>query len=347
MILRFQALTVLLSVISATNGLQTSDIPSDTPVASLISTAKTYLGSGSPRDALLYFDAAISRDPANYLTVFQRGAAHLSLGKSSKATEDFNRVLELKPDFEGALVQRGRLRTKSANWAGARRDFEATGTKGSVELSEIDEAEKAAIEAEKAEKKGDWEACVSQAGIAIMKASTSLPLRQLRARCRFERGEVQEGVNDLAHVLQISPGLVEPHLQMSAMLFYSLEDTERGIAQIRKCLHSDPDSKVCSRLFRREKKVMKTMEQIRQLIEQRKLVKAAEFLVGDKDESGLITDVKEDIDYARSEGYIHPKAQDKLYARLVENACETYRGVSDIPLHPCVCHRTYGSPCYR
>ena len=336
MILRLQALTVLLSVISAANGLQASDIPSDTPVASLISTAKTYLTNGSPRDALIYFDAAISRDPANYLTIFQRGAAHLSLGKSSKAAEDFNRVLELKPDFEGALVQRARLRTRSADWAGARQDFIAAGKKGGMEIAEIDEAEKAVLEAEKAEKSGDWDACVSQAGTAIMKASASLPLRQLRARCRFKKGEVQEGVNDLAHVLQISPGLVEPHLQISAMLFYSLEDTERGLAQIRKCLHSDPDSKKCSKLFRREKQVKKGMDRVRQFFEQRKLVKAAELLVGTKDESGLIADVKEDIEFARSEGYIHPNAHNRLYAQLVENACEAYRGVSCI-LHLIAC----------
>ncbi|KAL1958458.1 hypothetical protein VTO42DRAFT_4322 [Malbranchea cinnamomea] len=328
MILRFQALAVLLSVISATNGLQASDIPADTPVASLISTAKSYLANGSPRDALVYFDAAIARDPANYLTIFQRGAAHLSLGKTSKASEDFDRALELKPDFEGALIQRARLRTRNADWAGARRDFEAAGKKGSTEFAELEEAQKAAVDADKAEKKGDWEACVSHAGTAILKASTSLALRQLRARCRFERGEVQEGVNDLAHVLNIAPGLVEPHLQMSAMLFYSLEDFDRGIAQIRKCLHSDPDSKTCSRLFRREKKVLKGIQRVRELFEQRKFVKAVELLVGGKEESGLIADVKEDIASARSDGYIHPKAPGKLHATLVENACEAYRAMN-------------------
>jgi DnaJ family protein C protein 3 len=136
---------------------------------------------------------------------------------------------------------------------------------------------------------------------AILTASTALSLRQLRARCRFEKGEIQEGVNDLAHVLQISPGSVDPYLQMSAMLFYSLGELDRGIAQIRTCLHSDPDSKACGRLFRREKQTMKLMARVREGFEQRKFVKAVGLLVGSKDESGLIDDVKEDVAYARKD----------------------------------------------
>jgi DnaJ family protein C protein 3 len=236
-------------------------------------------------------------------------------------------VLEIKPDFEGALIQRARLRTRSADWAGAKRDLAAAGKQGGVELAELEEAQAAAFVAQDAEKRGDWETCVSQAGIAIVKASTSLSLRQLRARCRFERGEVQEGINDLVHVLQISPGLVEPHLQISSMLFYALADMDRGIAQIRKCLHSDPDSRVCSRLFRREKQILKRLDNLKTFMEQRHFNKAATLLVGNKEDKGLIDDVITDVKEARAAAYIQPNAPDNLYAYLVEKTCETYREV--------------------
>ncbi|EAS36736.3 DnaJ domain-containing protein [Coccidioides immitis RS] len=325
MILRLQSVTFLLAIISTASNIQASEIPLDLPVSSLISTAKSHLANGSPRDALTYFDAAISRDPTNYLTIFQRGATYLSLGRSSKAIEDFDRVLKLRPGFEGALVQRARIRTKSADWVGAKRDLEAAGKLGKAELEELEEAENAAILAEKAEKEGDWETCVSRAGVAILKAGTYLPLRRRRARCRFERGEIQEGINDLAHVLQISPSSVQPHLEISAMLFYSLADTERGIAQTRKCLHSDPDSKVCSRLFRREKQIFKSLQRVDKFLEQRKFSKAVELLVGSKEETGLIDDVKEEVASARADGYIHENAPDKLYADLIEKTCGAYR----------------------
>lgn len=319
-----ESLTVVLACLSTGYALQ---IPPDTPLSELIASAKAQLAKGSPRDALVYFDAAVSRDPTNYVTLFQRGAAYLSIGKNSQASEDFNRVLELKPDFEGALLQRSRLQARSAHWKEALHDLERAGKKASVEYQELEEARDAASLAIAAEKKGDWEACVSQAGAAIMKASTDLSLRQARAHCRFERGEIEEGVSDLAHVLQISPSLVEPHLQMSSMLFYALGDSDRGLAQIRKCLHTDPDSKPCNRLYKRERQLAKLLGKLHSALEARKFSNAAKLMVGEGDESGLIEDVKADVAEAREAGHIHRAASNNLYLFLVEKTCEAYREV--------------------
>lgn len=319
-----ESLTVVLACLSTGYALQ---IPPDTPLSELIASAKAQLAKGSPRDALVYFDAAVSRDPTNYVTLFQRGAAYLSIGKNSQASEDFNRVLELKPDFEGALLQRSRLQARSAHWKEALHDLERAGKKASVEYQELEEARNAASLALAAEKNGDWEACVSQAGAAIMKASIDLSLRQARAHCRFERGEIEEGVSDLAHVLQISPSLVEPHLQMSSMLFYALGDSDRGLAQIRKCLHTDPDSKPCNRLYKRERQLAKLLGKLHSALEARRFSNAAKLMVGEGDESGLIEDVKADVAEAREAGHIHRAASNNLYLFLVEKTCEAYREV--------------------
>lgn len=319
-----ETVTAVLACLSTSYALQ---IPPDTPLSELISSAKAHLAKGSPRDAIVYFDAAVSRDPTNYITIYQRGAAYLSIGKNTQASEDFNRVLELKPDFEGALLQRSRLRARSAHWKEALQDLERAGKKDSPEYQEIQTARDAAGLALAAEKKGDWEACVSQAGVAIMKASTDLALRQARAHCRFERGEVEEGVSDLAHVLQISPSLVEPHLQMSSMLFYALGDSDRGLAQIRKCLHTDPDSKACNRLYKRERQLAKSLGKLHSALEARKLSNAVKLMVDDGEDTGLITDVKNDVAEAKKAGHIYPMAPDNLYVFLVEKTCESYREV--------------------
>ncbi|EFR02813.1 DnaJ domain-containing protein [Nannizzia gypsea CBS 118893] len=327
MIVRFQTVAFLLAVISSTNGLQSSDIPPDTPVSSLLSSAKTHLASGSAENALLYFNAAIDKDPSNYLSIFQRGAAYLSLGRHSRAADDFNRVLKLKPGFEGALLQRGKLRMRSGNWAGAKEDLEAAGKPGEGDLVQLHEAQVAALAAEDAEKKQDWEACVAQSNIAIMKAMGSTELRRIRGKCHLERGDIQEGINDLTRLTQLSPNNVDPYLQISAMLFYSLADTERGMDHIRKCLHSDPDSKICSRLFRGEKRNSKQIKNLNTFLETRKFHKAAELLVGTKGETGLLEDIQQDVKSAQEDGYIHPKAPNALYHSLVEKTCETYRTV--------------------
>ncbi|KAJ6115132.1 hypothetical protein N7486_000910 [Penicillium sp. IBT 16267x] len=321
----FDTLTAVLACLSTGYALQ---ITPDTPLSELITSAKAHLAKGSPRDALAYFDEAISRDPTNYITIFQRGAAYLSIGKNPQASEDFNRVLELKPDFESALLQRSRLSARMAHWKEALQDLERAGKKSSPDYKELEVARDAAGLAITAKQKGDWEACITQAGVAILKANTDLTLRQTRAHCRFERGEVEEGVSDLAHVLQISPALVEPHLQMSAMLFYALGDSDRGLTQIRRCLHTDPDSTPCNRLYRREKQLSKLLGKLHSALEAHKWSNAVKLLVSSGDDSGLIEDIKEDVAEAREAGYIHPAASNNLYIFLVEKTCEAYRAMN-------------------
>lgn len=307
--------------------LSPSEIPSDTPIASLVSSAKANLASGNANDALTYFDVAVSKDPHNYLTIFQRGATYLSLGKNKQASLDFDKVLTIRPDFEGALLQRAKIKSRNADWEAAKQDYLAAGKAGGTEIAQLEEAQGAASLASDAEKAGDWEGCIGQAGAAIMVASTTLSLRQLRARCRFERGEVLEGVSDLTHVLQISPQSIDPHLQISSMLFYSIGDMDKGIEQMRKCLRSDPDSRACSKLFRREKQLDKVMKQVIALKDKRQYNSAVKLLVGVGEDPGLIRDMKEDVAEAKKSGNIHKNSPDDLYMRLIEMTCEFYTEV--------------------
>lgn len=315
-----------------------SEIPADTPIASLVSSAKTNLAQGNANDALTYFDVAISRDPKNYLTIFQRGATYLSLGRNAQASRDFDKVLNIRPDFEGALVQRAKIKGKNADWAGARKDYETAGKSGGAEIKQLEEAEGAARLAVDAERAGEWEACISNAGAAIVVAGTALSLRQLRARCRFERGEVLEGTSDLAHVLQIAPESVEPHLQISSMMFYSVGDMDKGLTQIRKCLHSDPENKACSRLYRRERQIEKTMKQVTTLKDKRQYNSAVKLLVPSGEDAGLLEDVKEEIEAGKTAGYIHRNSPDDLYGSLVELTCELY---TEVRFSACVVFSTY------
>lgn len=329
MITRFTraALAAVLLASSFAWSLSPSEIPSDTPIASLVSSAKSNLAQGNAIDALVYFDAAIQRDPHNYLTIYQRATTYLSLGRNTHATRDLDKVLAIRPNFEGALLQRAKIKKRNADWKSAREDYEAAGKADGAEIAQLEEAQGAASLAAQAEKAGDWEGCVSHAGIAIMVASTSLSLRQMRSRCRFERGEVLEGVSDLAHVVKISPGSTAPYMQMSSMLFYSAGDLEKGMEQIRKCLHSDPDSKACSKLYRQEKKIDKALKEINALKGKRQIKDAVTLLVGEGEETGLIEDVKEAVKSGKQSGHIHPKSPNELYATLIELACELYTDV--------------------
>lgn len=324
MILRLSCLALgLLSTAPLANALSAADIPADIPVSQLIKDAGVKLATGDSKDALVYFDVAITRDPKNYLTFFRRGAAYLSLGRTQQAQQDFDKVLELKPDFEGALVQRAKIRARKADWAAARKDYEAAGKTDDV--AQLDEAERAVTAAKEAEEKGDWEACVSHAGTAIVVAGAAYDIRKTRARCRFEKGEVVEGIGDLQHLLQINKGDIQPHLQSSAMAFYSLGETDKGVKHIAQCLQSDPDNKTCMKLRRREKNLEKQLKKVLQNMENRKFATAARSLIErSEEEPGLLKEVKQDFNDFVEQGYIYKNSPQGLYHDLVEKTCEAY-----------------------
>jgi DnaJ family protein C protein 3 len=338
---------VYLSTSQVALALSSSDIPADTPVSQLISSAQVNLAQGNAQDALTYFDVAIQKDPSNYLTVFKRGAAYLSIGRNAQATRDFDQVLVLKPGFEGALMQRAKLRARAADWEAARKDYLAAQKQGGQELTDLDEAEGAAKLAADAEKAQDWEGCVSQSGTAIAVAAGALELRQRRARCRFERGEIMEGVADLNHVLQINTGNTEPSLQISAMSFYSLAETDKGIAAISKCLHNDPDNKACAKLRKSEKYIDRTLKKFNTLFEKRQFASAVKLLIPHSDDPGLLQEVKDDVENWREAGYIHKAAPDGLYGHLVEQACDAYTQMNNPKKAQAYCEEalTYNPTC--
>ena len=327
MILRLSSLALgLLSATPLAVALSPSDIPPDVPVSQLIKDANAKLAAGDTQDALTYFDIAIARDPKNYLTIFKRGATYLSLGKAAQAHNDFDKVLELKPGFEGALVQRAKIASRKGDWAAARRDYEAAGKKDAI--TELEEAQGAAYIAKEAAEKGDWDGCISNAGAAIIIAGAAYDIRKLRARCRFEKGEVIEGVSDLQHLLQIASGDIEPHLQSSAMTFFSLGETDKGLQYIAKCLQSDPDSKTCMKLRRREKTLKKQLDKVKQQFEKRQYVSATKMLVPHGEEPGLLKEIQDDFKEYTEQGYIFKNSPQGLYSQLVEMTCEAYTEVS-------------------
>lgn len=321
MILRTSILALGLAL--SASALTAADIPADTPVSQLIKDASVKLATGNTQDALTYFDVAIARDPKNYLTFFRRGAAYLSIGRTTQAQHDFDKVLELKPGFEGALLQRAKIRARKADWAAARRDYEAAGK--TDEIAQLDEAQGAAVLAQEAANKGDWESCVSHAGTAIVVAGGAYDIRKLRATCRFEKGEVVEGISDLQHLLQINTGDIEPHLQSSAMAFYSLGETDKGLKHIAQCLQSDPDSKACMKLRRREKNLEKDLKRVRSMFEKRQFATASKLLIDrGEDDPGLLKEVKQDFQDYTAQGYIYKNSPQGLYQNLVEMTCEAY-----------------------
>jgi len=104
-------------------------------------------------------------------------------------------------------------------------------------------------------------------------------------------------------------------------------DTERGMAQIRKCLHSDPDSKSCKKLHRREKAIDKDLSKVNKFFEKKQYSSALKILLPSGEEQGLIQEIKDDIEELRKSDTLPANAPTNLVARVVEMACEAYSEV--------------------
>lgn len=57
------------------------------------------------------------------MTYYKRGTVYLALGKAKFALFDLDKVLELKPDFTPARLQRGNILLKQAHFEQAEADF--------------------------------------------------------------------------------------------------------------------------------------------------------------------------------------------------------------------------------
>lgn len=329
MFLRLSTLACASFFLSLSTSLSLSDIPSDTPITALLQQATQFLATGRTADALVYYDAAVARDPDDYLTYFKRATTYLSLGRTKQAADDFDKCLTLRPGFEGAHLQLGKLKARQADWDGAREQYAlAKLDQGSTEMSELLEAHGAVKLAEHASQQGNWDECINQAGVAIMVANRAVSLRELRSSCRFQKGEVEEGMGDLHHILNLRPGDTDPHVKISAITFFALGDTQQGMAQIRKCLHSDPDSKVCKKLLKEEKAIEKTIAKVEKAFGKSQPMTGTKLLVPSGEDAGLIKEVTDQIAELKKDKYIPEATPSQLLTRLVELACQGYYEVS-------------------
>ena len=324
--MRVSFLTVALAA-GVASALSKDDIPSDTPVSSLLASAQGHLSRGETSEALVYYDAAVGRDPSDYLTYFKRATTYLSLGRASQATDDFTKVLALRPGFEAAHLQLGKIKQRVADWDGAReqlRQAKGSATEAAELLAAIDEAEAATKAAEAAKASENWEECANQASVALMVASRAASLRKLRAVCRFARGEVEEGVGDLQHVLNIRPGDIGPHLVISAIHFYALGDFDKGTAQVRKCLQSDPDSKPCMALLKKEKAAQKTFAKVEKAFSKNQPSTGTIHLIPSGENPGLIQQIKDQMSALVADGILPAAAPNGLVSKLTSMACQGY-----------------------
>ncbi|KAG5457344.1 MAG: hypothetical protein BJ554DRAFT_2671, partial [Olpidium bornovanus] len=208
-------------------------------------------------------------DPLNYLSHFKKAATHLSLGRHSAALSDFDRVIELKPDFNQAIVQRAKILLRQGDLDQVAKDAKdvlrlgGDGIEAAKELlAAVQRTQSSTEEAEKAEERKDYGACVKHATIAAEGASAQISLRLRRARCNFASGETEEAIGDLTRVAALDPSAADPLITLAELNYYVLDNPDVAMRNVKQCLHYDPEHKTCKALFRKFKNLTKLLEKV-------------------------------------------------------------------------------------
>jgi len=102
---------------------------------------------------------------------------------------------------------------------------------------------------------------------------------------------------------------------------------EHGMEQLRKCLHSDPDSKKCKKLYRRQKTIDKEIARVNKHLDKNQYASAIKLLIPSGEDLGLVQETKDDVKELRAAGTIPEHAPNELVTKLVEYVCESYHEV--------------------
>jgi DnaJ family protein C protein 3 len=132
------------------------------------------------------------------------------------------------------------------------------------------------------------------------------------------------------HIAQLDPSSIDPHIKIANLLYYSARDYDRSTAQLRKCLHSDPDSKQCSKLLRRIKNYEKLIAKAKELRSKRQFNSANKIILGVGEEKGVMAEIEADISNLIKDGYINKQCPETLMAELQEMVCDSFIEVSGL-----------------
>lgn len=253
------------------------------PSSQLAAQAQVLLASGSSLNRVIdIYDHLVSRDALDYLTLFKRATAYMAMSQSKRAIDDLEAVLVLNSDFEQARINLAKLRLKLGDAEAAKAVIAPVTSKAkdAASLKDIQQNVKSlgetARKANTAHKKGDWQTCIQSASQAIGIATQSAELQQLKADCLLSAGELSDAGGEYSRAASLNPSSASLLTRLALLNYlYLMVDAASSIAPIKQCLHYDPDSKTCKKLFRKLKALDKDVSKARNFVEGSKWLSAA------------------------------------------------------------------------
>ncbi|KAG7503529.1 dnaJ-like subfamily C member 3 [Solea senegalensis] len=254
----------------------------DGSVDNHIEMGKKLLAAGQLADALSHFHAAVDGDPTNYMAYYRRATVFLAMGKSKSALPDLSRVIELKPDFTSARLQRGNLLLKQGRLDEAESDFKKV-MKSSAsdkeqkeaqsQLTKSDEIQRLVAQAHSSFSSKDYVTAASQLHAVIETCVWDVTAREMRAECFIQLGEMGKAISDLKAASKLKNDNTQAFYKLST-IYYNLGDHEMSLNEVRECLKLDPDHKECYSHYKQVKKLNKQIQSAEALIQEQRYEEA-------------------------------------------------------------------------
>uniref|UniRef100_A0A8C9RAR4 DnaJ homolog subfamily C member 3 n=1 Tax=Scleropages formosus TaxID=113540 RepID=A0A8C9RAR4_SCLFO len=237
-----------------------------------------YLNFGSDSKPVIPPDG----DPNDYMAYFRRATVFLAMGKSKSALPDLNKVLELKPDFTSARLQRGNLLLKQGKLSDAEEDFKKV-LKSSPSEKEEKEAKSQLVKSEEIQQlvsqahsvfsQKDYTSAITYLDSIIETCMWNVVFRELRAECFIQMDEMGKAISDLKVASRLRNDNTEAFYKLSS-IYYQLGDHEMSLNEVRECLKLDPDHKQCFSHYKQVKKLNKQILAAEDLIQQQRYADA-------------------------------------------------------------------------
>ncbi|XP_008326486.1 dnaJ homolog subfamily C [Cynoglossus semilaevis] len=239
---------------------------------------KKLLAAGQLADALSHFHAAVDGDSKNYMAYFRRATVFLAMGKSKSALPDLSRVIELKPDFTSARLQRGNILLKQGRLDEAESDFkkvmksnpsEKEQKEAQSQLTKSDEIQRLVAQAHSSFSSQDYVTAAAHLDTIIDTCIWDVASREMRAECFIQTGEMGKAISDLKATSKLKSDNTKAFYKLST-IYYHLGDHEMSLNEVRECLKLDPDHKQCYNHYKLVKKLNKQIQSAEALIQEQR-----------------------------------------------------------------------------
>ena len=183
----------------------------------LITKANTLLSTGQFSDAIKAYNKAIDQSPQDPSLFYKRASAYLSQARHQLTLADLSKVVQLSGSGSGAFdrvyLLQARIHAKEGEFTLAREALDTYLSnfqysekdkqdihEANTLLSSLTSASTASHRTQQSHKARLYTACVQYATDALSLATHSRNLRELRAECEVESGELEAGVGDLMFI---------------------------------------------------------------------------------------------------------------------------------------------------